>query len=161
MAITMSGAKVDSSNRDSLRTTSVDTGVLGNGVQANKDTSVMSFFNGNYGAETGHNLAGVTAEFATKFSTAVDTYVKNVQSKLDKLESVDSGGAFKGSNVATSLETFINSVKSVANSYLSSLQAAENQIAESVVQAYSTQDTDISGNLNRDSSTLEGSAPKA
>ena len=51
---------------------------------------------------------------------------------------------------------FIVKVKEVANSYLDKLSAAEQEIINSVNAAYDTQDTDLSGDLGADSSTLDG-----
>ncbi len=152
MAITMSGATVDSSNRETLLNSEVDKNVLGN-------KTLGSFLTGNIMTSTVRgftsSLAGVTSEFATAVSAAIDKYCQNIESILSKLESIDSKSAFKGSQIDGALVNFVEGVKSSALSYLNKLKAAEQQIVESVQKAYATQDTDISSNLNTDTSSLQ------
>lgn len=150
MAITMSGATVDSSNRETLLNSEVDKNVLGNKVNNPFSGPLLTSFvrSGTSG------LAGVTSEFATAVSAAIDKYCQNVESILSKLEAIDSKSAFKGSQIDGALTNFVEGVKSSALSYLSKLKAAEQQIVESVQKAYATQDTDISSNLNSDTSSL-------
>lgn len=151
MAITMSGATVDSSNRETLLNSEVDKNVLGNKVNTPFLGSALTSFvrSGTSG------LAGVTSEFATAVSAAIDKYCQNIESILSKLESIDSKSAFKGSQIDGALANFVEGVKSSALSYLNKLKAAEQQIVESVQKAYATQDTDISSNLNSDTSSLQ------
>lgn len=151
MAITMSGATVDSSNRETLLNSEVDKNVLGNKVNTPFLGSALTSFvrSGTSG------LAGVTSEFATAVSAAIDKYCQNIESILSKLESIDSKSAFKGSQIDGALANFVEGVKSSALSYLNKLKAAEQQIVESVQKAYATQDTDISSNLNTDTSSLQ------
>lgn len=150
MAITMSGATVDSSNREALLNSEVDKNVLGNKVNNPFAGPLLTSFvrSGTSG------LAGVTSEFATAVSAAIDKYCQNIESILSKLEAIDSKSAFKGSQIDGALANFVEGVKSSALSYLSKLKAAEQQIVESVQKAYATQDTDISSNLNSDTSSL-------
>lgn len=150
MAITMSGATADSSNREALLNSEVDKNVLGNKVNNPFAGSFLTSFvrSGTSG------LAGVTSEFATAVSAAIDKYCQNIESILSKLEAIDSKSAFKGSQIDGALANFVEGVKSSALSYLSKLKAAEQQIVESVQKAYATQDTDISSNLNSDTSSL-------
>lgn len=150
MAITMSGATVDSSNRETLLNSEVDKNVLGNDV--NKPLTGMMLTGFVRSGTSG--LAGVTSEFATAVSAAIDKYCQNIESILSKLEAIDSKSAFKGSQIDGALANFVEGVKSSALSYLSKLKAAEQQIVESVQKAYATQDTDISSNLNSDTSSL-------
>ena len=150
MAITMSGATVDSSNREALLNSEVDKNVLGNDVNKPLTGMVLTSF-----VRAGTSgLAGVTSEFATAVSAAIDKYCQNIESVLSKLEAIDSKSAFKGSQIDGALANFVEGVKSSALSYLSKLKAAEQQIVESVQKAYATQDTDISSNLNSDTSSL-------
>ncbi len=150
MAITMSGATVDSSNRETLLNSEVDKNVLGNKVNNPFSGPLLTSFvrSGTSG------LAGVTSEFATAVSAAIDKYCQNIESILSKLEAIDSKSAFKGSQIDGALANFVEGVKSSALSYLSKLKDAEQQIVESVQKAYATQDTDISSNLNSDTSSL-------
>ena len=150
MAITMSGATVDSSNRETLLNSEVDKNVLGNDV--NKPLTGMMLTGFVRSGTSG--LAGVTSEFATAVSAAIDKYCQNIESILSKLEAIDSKSAFKGSQIDGALANFVEGVKSSALSYLSKLKAAEQQIVESVQKAYATQDTDISSNLASDTSKL-------
>ena len=144
MAITMSGATVDSSNRDTLLTTVVDTGILSGGA---KKTTGLFFSDA--------KLAGVTEQFAAAVSDEIDNYCSNVETILKQLETADSAVAFKGSQVGTALANFIEGVKSSAFDYLKKLKEAEQQIVNSVQKAYATQDTDLSSNLNTDTSSLQ------
>ena len=141
MAITMSGATVDSSNRDTLLNSVVDTGLLSGGAKG-------SFFS------SSAKLAGVTPEFATAVSDAIDKYCEEVENTLNKLQTVETSNAFKGSQVGGAITNFVEGVKSSAFDYLNKLREAEKQIVESVQKVYATQDTDISGNLNSDTSKL-------
>ena len=141
MAITMSGATVDSSNRDTLLTSVVDTGLLSGGVAG-------SFWHSDA------KLAGVTEQFATAVSGEIDKYCSDVETILKQLEAADSAVAFKGSQIDTALSSFIEGVKSSAFDYLKKLKEAEQQIVDSVQKAYTTQDTDLSSNLNSDTSSL-------
>ena len=152
MAISMSGATVDTSERDSLLQSNVDGGVVQGGVAANtRRTGVLGFG----GREaTGAALAGITESFASHVSTAIETYKSNVQAELDKLQSVESNGAFRGTAISQALSRFVNAVREVGTQYLERLSSAETQIINSVAQAYQTQDTDLSGNLNSDSSGI-------
>ena len=150
MAITMSGATVDSSNRETLLNSEVDKNVLGNDV--NKPLTGMMLTGFVRSGTSG--LAGVTSEFATAVSAAIDKYCQNIESILSKLEAIDSKSAFKGSQIDGALANFVEGVKSSALSYLSKLKAAEQQIVESVQKAYATQDTDISCDLASDTSKL-------
>lgn len=142
MAITMSGATVDSSNRDALLTSVVDTGLLSGGAKSG------GLFNSDA------KLAGVTESFATAVSDEIDKYCSNVETILKQLETADSTVAFKGSQVGSALANFIEGVKSSAFDYLKKLKEAEQQIVDSVQKAYTTQDTDLSSNLNSDTSSL-------
>ena len=49
---------------------------------------------------------------------------------------------------------FVNAVREVGTQYLERLSSAETQIINSVAQAYQTQDTDLSDNLNSDSGSI-------
>lgn len=153
MAISMSGATVDSSSRDSLLSQSIDAGSFG-GVTAN--TAATGFFGLGGREATGANLAGVTAEFAVNFKSAADEYKAAVEAKLNALGGVSSNSAFRGEGVTAALSRFVDSVREVATSYLNKLTEAEIQISESVAKAYSSQDADLSGQMNSDSSSLNG-----
>lgn len=149
MAISMSGATADTSERDSLLQSHVDGGVIQGGVTPNTE---WTFFGGI--ETTGATLAGITPTFASHVSTAIETYKSNVQTELDKLQSVESNGAFKGTAISQALSRFVNAVREVGTEYLERLSSAETQIINSVAQVYETQDTDLAGNLNSDSSGI-------
>lgn len=158
MAITMSGANVDSSmsTRDSFTSATVDTGVLGGGAVANTH---RTGFLGLGGSEaTGAPLAGVTAEFASAFSGVVDTYAADVRSKIDQLSSPEINQAFQGAGINAALANFIEGVKEVANSYLESLANVEVAITAEVAKAYADQDTELSGQLGSDTGTVSSSS---
>ena len=149
MAVTMSGATVDTTERDALLSSTVDAGITGGGATLNTD----GFFG--RGATTGAKLAGVTASFASNVSSAIDDYCAEVDAKVEELSKAEVNTAFKGSAIEAALNNFVESVKTTAKSYTSKLKAAESEIINSVAKAYETQDTDISGNLASDGSTLE------
>lgn len=152
MAITMSGATVDTSERDSLLQSNVDGGVVNGGVTANTQSTGFLGLGGE--EATGAALAGVTASFAANVSNAIETYKTNVQTELDKLQSVESNEAFKGSAISAALSNFVTAVRDVGTQYLNRLSSAEAQIINSVAAAYETQDTDLSGNLTSDSGNI-------
>ena len=144
MAISMSGATVETGERDSLKSSSVDVSIAGN----SPEYGAVGYF-------AGATLAGVTADFATSVSEKIETYCTEVNNKVEELSTVEVNQAFRGTEIETALNNFIESVKAVAKSYTDKLQAAETEIINSVAQAYQTQDTDLSGNLKSDSSSLE------
>lgn len=148
MSISMSGATVDQSSRDALLASTVDGGSTGGGVSANKGGPF------GLGGASGASLAGVTAEFAAQVSSAIDDYCANVESKLNELNAVESGSAFRGAALTGALSNFITGVKEVSMNYLSKLKDAEQQIVASVGAAYEAQDTDLAGNLNSDVGTI-------
>lgn len=153
MPITMSGATIDTSERDSLLTSTVDTSVVSGGASAN--TRGTGFLGLGGQEATGAALAGVTADFAKNVSAAIDEYKTAVTTALGKLENVESNEAFKGAGVTAALSRFVESVKKVGNDYIDRLSSAETQIINSVQAAYSTQDTDLSGSLNADAGNLQ------
>lgn len=152
MAISMSGATVDTSERDSLLTSTVDTGVIAGGETANVSGG---FFGAVFGAEaSGADIAGITESFAANVTRAIDSYKSDVQSKLDQLQAVESNSAFQGAAISKALANFVTSVRDVGTDYLNRLSSAETQIINSVAAAYKTQDTDLSGNLGSDAGSI-------
>ena len=156
MAISMSGATVETGERDSLLSSTVDTSVTSGGATAN--TQATGFLGLGGREATGAALAGVTADFAKNVTTEIDSYCTSVNECIDKLSQVEVNTAFKGSGIEAALNNFIESVKAVAKSYTNKLKNAETEIVNSVAQAYQTQDTDISGDLGSDASTLESNS---
>ena len=153
MSISMSGATVDNSERDTLLANEIDGSVASGGVEAN--TSGGWFF-GLGGEESGAKLAGVTASFATNVSGAIDDYISGVQGCIDNITSADYKVGFQGAGVGDALNTFIESVKTVATTYINQLKDAEQLIITSVGEAYADQDSDLSSNMSTDAGTLEG-----
>ncbi len=158
MSISMSGATIETGERDTLNASSVDASGFG-GETANQQwapgLAPWQWFNTE---ASGATLAGVTASFATNVSNEIDTYVSEIDGYLDQLENANSEVAFKGEAVKAALTKFIDSVKAVAKSYTARLKAAESEIVNSVATAYNTQDSDLSGDLNSDSGSLDGQA---
>ncbi len=152
MAISMSGAKVETGERDSLRSSYVNQLASLNGVELNR----AGWFG--MGETTGKELAGITASFASHVSTAIDEYCEEIDTQIEELSKVEVNMAFKGAGLESALNEFIESVKSVAKSYTKKLKAAEAEIVNSVAKAYETQDSDLSSNLNSDGSTLESNS---
>lgn len=156
MPITMSGATIETSERESLLSSEVDTSIVSGGVAANTHaTGPFSFIGIGAQEATGAPLAGVTAEFASHVTTEIDNYKTAIQTELDKLTTVESNGAFKGEAINTALSKFIDAVRETGTQYIERLSAAETQIINSVNAAYQTQDTDLSGNLNSDAGSLQ------
>lgn len=155
MAINVSSAHMTDTQRQDLLGTNVDTSPFG-GVTANtqKQGGFLGF-GGEY-VPTGAELAGITGDFVQTFSAAIDTYCTDVETTLNELEAVATSGAFQGSGVSKALSAFVTSVRDVAISYVTAVKHAENEIIESVKAAYAQQDTDLSGDLSSDTSTLEG-----
>ena len=153
MAITMSQAKVDSSAREDLLNSSVDTTIFGGNIAANREEAQI-YMQAYYEQNTGAKLAGVTEDFAQSVGKKIEEYCANVEKVLETMETTDSKIAFQGDAIGNALTAFITGVKESAFSYLNKLKAAENQIVNSVSKAYETQDTDISSNLTADTSKL-------
>lgn len=152
MAISMSGATVDMTERDKLLSSSVDASGSYGGEIANTNW---------FGTMTGKTLAGVSPSFAANVASAIDNYAETVMTNLNNVQTaVDSGVAFKGEGISKALDSFIASVKDVSISYLNKLKDAETQIINSVQKAYETQDTDLSSNLGSDGSNLESNSIK-
>lgn len=148
MAISMSSVKVETGERDSLLSSSIDSTI------AAGETLNKGGFSGT-GAATGATLAGVTSSFASNVSKEIDSYCEEVDRAIEQLSKVETNQAFKGAGLEQALNNFIESVKSVAKSYTTKLKSAETEIISNVAKAYETQDTDLSGNLGSDASSLE------
>lgn len=163
MTITMSGAKVDTSKREELYS-----------HMTKKIDTIQSFFSSSYNDNgsmtmgesarraidevenaTSTKLAGITPEFATAVSAAIDKYCEEIETTLNKLQTADTSIAFKGSQIGGAINNFVEGVKNCAFDFLNKLKEAEQQIVESVQKAYATQDTDISGSLSSDTSSLQ------
>lgn len=115
----------------------------------------------NLGAEdnskNANDFVGITPEMLSKITTSIDEYTNNLVSILEKMpDAVNYGQGFKGTGIETAVKGFVTSVKEVCKEYLQSLKAAENQIIESVEKQYTISDEDIAGQLNTDSSALNG-----
>lgn len=142
MAISMNGAAIDLAERQNLAQSEVDLSITGNAGSESLSGGV---------------LVGVTPEFASKFTDAMDTYVSGIKSKLDELDlQAAKTGAFQGEGIHAAIDTFITSVKGVANAYLDKLALAEQNIVDSVTQVYASQDTSISSDISSDASNLSG-----
>lgn len=150
MAITMSDATVGNDLEQQLAGTSIDSSITSGGSELNG----FAFF------KSGAPIAGITASFATNLSSAIDSYCTGITNELNKMEAVASDAAFKGSAISKSLSTFVESIKTVATAYVTSLKDAETEVVNNVGKVYESQDTSISGQLSGDSGTLEGQAPK-
>lgn len=156
MAITMSGAKVETDERDSLLSSSIDQTITDGGAAPNTSGGAFGF-----GAtESGASLAGVTESFAQNVTAKIETYITDVNTAVDELSTVEVNQAFKGAGLEAALNNFVESVKGVAKNYTDKLKRAEDQIINSVAAAYATQDSDLSENLGSDASSLESSLPK-
>lgn len=143
MAISLVTATADKTASETLRQTKVDSTVVGGYIP--------------YGG--GEKLAGVTPEMATNIATSIETYKTNIETILNKLETVESNAAFQGTSIKGALDTFVTSIKSLTFKYLTQLVAAENAIVSSVATAYATQDTELGSNLTSDANTLTGETP--
>ena len=148
MAVTMSEATVDDSQRKTLLNSNVDASITQGGATPNK-----SFFG--LGDTTGATLAGITSTFTEHLHTEISDYTNNINTILGKLESVESNVAFQGEAIKKALSNFIISVKNVSINYTNKLRDSEKQIISEVARVYGQQDTDLSGNLGTDSSNLE------
>ena len=98
MAISMSGATVETGERDRLNSSSIDTSVTSGGATANTKSTSTWYKPSTWGdtTTTGATLAGVTANFATNVCKAIDDYKAPVQADINKLEAKSSDAAFKG-----------------------------------------------------------------
>lgn len=138
MAISMSQATIDNSKQDELLGHTVSEFVI----------------QGDYIDASLESAAGITADFAESLSSAIDSYISDINQTLNQLNSLDATAAFKGTGVARAIETFIDNVKAVSLDYTTALQNAETQIVNSVKTTFQTQDADLSANLGTDSSTI-------
>jgi len=150
MAISMSSATVDQSERENLLSSNVDSSVTAGGATANTSGG----FFGLGAKESGASIAGITEDFAKNVKKEIDTYIEDINTEVESLSNPEVNQAFKGAGVEGALKNFVNSVKQVAKDYTNRLKVAEQQIIDSVGAAYVTQDTDISGNLKSDSGSL-------
>lgn len=136
MAITMSNAQVDDGQRQSLLGSSVTDVSVG-------DTS---------------GFAGIKPDFVNTLTNSISEYITKARAELDKLESVDSNEAFQGTQFQSALTNFVTGVKEVGESYLNALEAAEQQIINSVHTVYESQDQDLGGQLSADAQAVQGQA---
>lgn len=155
MPITMSGATIDTSERDSLLSSTVDTSVVSGGATANTTSAWYDPAKLFTEEATGAPLAGITDTFAQNVCGKIDEYKTTISTALSELQNVESNEAFKGSAISAALSKFVESVREVGNNYITKLSSAEAQIINSVQAAYSTQDTDLSGSLNADAGNLQ------
>lgn len=144
MAVKMSDAKITHGISDNLNKTSVDTSLTGNSAQ---DFSGMG------------STVGITEDMARNISNAIDQYKQEITDTLSQLRNVDSQNAFKGTGITEAISRFIEGVKHTANEYLQAVAESQNEIIYSVKQAYQQQDTDISGNVKGDETTVTSSRP--
>ena len=157
MAITQSGATVDTSARDEFLQSSVDSSITNGGETAHTQTTGDFLGIGGETSETGAGLGGVTANFVNEYTNAMDTYCSDIKTKIDALTKVEVNQAFKGEAVERALNKFVESVKEVATNYITKLQNAEQSIIKGVQEAYETQDIDLSSNLSNDGTSLTSS----
>ena len=157
MAITQSGATVDTSVRDEFLQSSVDSSITNGGETAHTQTTGDFLGIGGETSETGAGLGGVTANFVSEYTKAMDTYCREIKTKIDALTKVEVNQAFKGEAVERALNKFVESVKEVATNYITKLQNAEQSIIKGVQEAYEKQDIDLSSNLSNDGTSLTSS----
>ncbi len=143
MAISMNGSVIDLAERESLKNSEVDLSITGNAGSTSMNGGV---------------LVGVTAEFASKFTSAMDSYITDIKNKLAELDlQASKSNAFQGEGIQSAITNFITSVQEVATGYLDKLNLAEQNIIDSVQQTYTSQDTSISSDISGDASTLSNS----
>ena len=140
MAVTMSSATVNQDLRNSMQNMEVDSSFQSGGATG--------------GLFGGESLAGITPNFATNVTSAIEDYISGVNNILEKMTGVQNNVAFKGAGVEQSLNSFIEKVKTVSLEFTDALKNAETQIINEVASVYGTQDTDISGDLHSDASSL-------
>ena len=107
MAITQSGATVDTSARDEFLQSSVDSSITNGGETAHTQTTGDFLGIGGETSETGAGLGGVTANFVSEYTDAMDTYCSNIKAKIDDLTKVEVNQAFKGEAVERALNNFV------------------------------------------------------
>lgn len=154
MAISMSGAEVDTSQRDALLGSNVNGSVTAGNVQAN---TARTWAHPIAGEATGAGLAGVTASFAANVCSEIDAYIKSITGHIDAMVAAQSNVAFQGEGVSGALQRFITAVQAVANDYANRLKGAEQQIINSVQEVYTSQDAHLSGELGADAGSLQNS----
>ncbi len=140
MAITMGSEQIVDTTRQNLKSSEVDMGLAQGGASA-----------GMFGGEP---LVGITPTFATSVASAINSYVNTITKTLDEIEAKSSAKAFRGDSIDNAVKEFVTSVKEVSMSYLKKLQEAEEQIINSVEEVYSSQDSNLSGNLEGDAGSL-------
>lgn len=147
--ISMSGATIEDSDRTSLNSSSI-AGVGGNAGVPSSPPGGLANGSGNNGSNSfgGEPLVGITESFATAVTGSIDSYCEGVNTALDELQSVATTGAFQGEAISAAIKTFVDGCREVAQSYVNKLKAAENQIINSVEKVYSSQDTELGGNVD-------------
>ena len=162
MAVTMSNATIDNTERESFLNSEVDTSVTAGGAQlntvTNREGGIFGLFGRDVTSTTGAKLAGVTPQFAQHVKSAIDDYISSIDYWLNQIQDTNSNVAFKGEAISAALSSFVSSIREVANSFTNKLKIAEQQIIDSVDLAYKTQDEHVSGEMNTDSSNVSGTA---
>lgn len=156
MAVRMSDATINHDLSDNLNNSSVDINSTGNQTIEPYISDMVIKGMDKSSAEP----VGVSTNMVSGITHAIDEYENGIRTTLEKLEAINSQGAFKGAGVTEAVAKFVTGVKETANSYLKALKDSQVQIIESVKTAYETQDSDISGNVNSDEATVTSERPK-
>lgn len=129
--------------------------VIGNYSSSNKSDGGWFGIGAYDNSINSHDTVGITPEMLTKITSAIDEYVNNLNATLDAMPTaVDYTQAFKGQGITKAVENFVTTVKDVCKSYIYSLQNVEQQIIKSVEMNYNDSDSDLSGQLNTDSTNI-------
>ena len=136
MAIQMSSATVSTENRENLMKAAIDVSATTNIFDDAKED------------------VGITEEFATEVTRAIDDYIAIVENDVKAIENASSDEAFKGTSISAALSNFVTGIKKAAEDYITRLQTAENEIINNVNKAYEAQDTELASNVTSDASSL-------
>lgn len=104
-----------------------------------------------YGTATGVNYAGLG-----EVNTAIETWLKNLETILAGLEAKDPTVAFKGEQYLSAVSDFIVSVKEVCGNVASRLREFED-VMNRAIDAYQARDKQMQKDINTTSDDLKKS----
>lgn len=137
-AASSQGAIVDSYSSVETASVNVGEGIMGN-VLAGLDLTV-----------------GLNTDKVPAMKTAIDNYVGNIDTVLNRLDALSANDAF-GPNVGACVATFVSSIKNSCTSINSNLLAFKDDL-DAVKLAYETKGTNDTTTVNTTSSNISETA---
>ena len=102
-----------------------------NKAQAARDGKYKGIQTKASGTGKGYDLRGINATKIQGMIDAIETYIKNINKAIDKLDAnASNAGAFKGSELQGAVKKYIQKVESYLKAYTTQLRAFEDKIID-------------------------------